>query len=127
MFETVLLTLDQSKESKQTSKQALQLALSHGSRLIVLSVLQPQEPLMNDQESVETLLAQARELAEKAGINCQILERKGNPPFVICDVADELDVDVIVMGTRGINLSGDSLSTAARVIELAPCPVLVVP
>ena len=31
------------------------------------------------------------------------------------------------MGTRGINLEQASSSTAARVIQLAPCPVLVVP
>jgi nucleotide-binding universal stress UspA family protein len=46
---------------------------------------------------------------------------------VIGDVADEIDADVIVMGTRGIALESDQLSTAARVIQLAPCPVLVVP
>ena len=45
----------------------------------------------------------------------------------ICDVADELNVDVIVMGTRGVNLESDSGSTAAQVLQLAPCPVLVVP
>jgi nucleotide-binding universal stress UspA family protein len=46
---------------------------------------------------------------------------------VILDVADELNVDVIVMGTGGVSLNSDDGSTAARVIELAPCPVLVVP
>ena len=42
------------------------------------------------------------------------------PAFVIGDVADELNVDVIVMGTRGVNLGSDRESTAARVIQLAP-------
>jgi nucleotide-binding universal stress UspA family protein len=56
-----------------------------------------------------------------------VVERQGKPAFVICDVADEMNVDVIVMGTRGVNLSSDGESTAARVIQLAPCPVLVVP
>jgi nucleotide-binding universal stress UspA family protein len=60
-------------------------------------------------------------------VSCQEIEREGKPAFVICDVADELNVDVIVMGTRGVNLEADSGSTAARVIQLAPCPVLVVP
>jgi nucleotide-binding universal stress UspA family protein len=46
---------------------------------------------------------------------------------VIGDVADEINADVIVMGTRGISLEDDQTSTAARVIQLAPCPVLVVP
>ena len=38
----------------------------------------------------------------------------------------ELNVDLIVMGTRGLNLEEEHESTAARVIQLAPCPVLVV-
>ena len=46
---------------------------------------------------------------------------------MICDVANELNVDVILIGTNGVNLERDSDSTAAQVIQFAPCPVLVVP
>ena len=60
-------------------------------------------------------------------IECELIEREGKPAFVIGDVADEIEADLIVMGTRGINLEQASSSTAARVIQLAPCPVLVVP
>ena len=57
-----------------------------------------------------------------------MLEREGKPAFVICDVADEINADVIVMGTRGLSLEAeDAPSTASRVIQLAPCPVMVVP
>ena len=63
----------------------------------------------------------------QAGIACDVVEREGKPAFVIGDVADEVNADVIVMGTRGITLETDQQSTAARVIQLAPCPVLVVP
>ena len=66
-----------------------------------------------------------RFLAE--GMECELIERQGKPAFVICDVADEINADVIVMGTRGLNLEPDEASTASRVIQLAPCPVLVVP
>jgi nucleotide-binding universal stress UspA family protein len=60
-------------------------------------------------------------------MECQLIERQGKPAFVICDVADEINADVIVMGTRGLSLEPDEASTASRVIQLAPCPVLVVP
>jgi nucleotide-binding universal stress UspA family protein len=76
---------------------------------------------------VAELLAQARSSFEQAGVACELLERRGKPAFVIGDVADEINADVIVMGTRGITLETDQQSTAARVIQLAPCPVLVVP
>ena len=127
MFETVLFPIDQSRETMETASKALELARSHSSRLIILSVVQAERPEMHDPEAVSVLLKRAREQVEQAGIACEVLEREGKPAFVICDVADELNVDVIVMGTRGVNLDGDSESTAARVIQLAPCPVLVVP
>ena len=127
MFETVLFPIDQSREALETAAKALELARSHGSRLVLLSVVQPERPEMHDHEAVAGLLDQARDRFEKAGVTCEQIEREGRPAFVICDVADELNVDVIVMGTRGVNLEADSGSTAARVIQLAPCPVLVVP
>jgi nucleotide-binding universal stress UspA family protein len=55
------------------------------------------------------------------------LNGEGKAAFVIGDVADEIEADLIVMGTRGISLENDQQSTAARVIQLAPCAVLVVP
>ncbi|EAQ70510.1 universal stress protein [Synechococcus sp. RS9909] len=127
MFNTVLFPIDQSREAMETASKALELARSHDSRLIVLSVVQPDRPDMHDPAAVAALLEQARQRFVDAGLPCEVVEREGKPAFVICDVADELNVDVIVMGTRGVNLEDDSESTAARVIQLAPCPVLVVP
>ena len=127
MFETVLFPIDQSREAAETAGKALELARTHNSRLVVLSVVQPERPEMHDHEAVATLLAEARTRFEQAGVACDVVEREGKPAFVICDVADELNVDVIVMGTRGVNLQAESGSTASRVIQLAPCPVLVVP
>ena len=82
---------------------------------------------MHDPADVARLLEQARASFTQAGVTCEVLEREGKPAFVIGDVADEITADVIVMGTRGLALEDDEHSTAARVIQLAPCPVLVVP
>ncbi|NDC34967.1 MAG: universal stress protein [Synechococcaceae bacterium WB9_2_112] len=123
MFETVLFPLDQSRQAMETAAVALQLAQQHNSRMVLLSVVEPGD----DPAAVAQLLEQARSSFQQAGISCQVLEREGKPAFVIGDVADEINADVIVMGTRGITLESDQQSTAARVIQLAPCPVLVVP
>jgi nucleotide-binding universal stress UspA family protein len=123
MFETVLFPLDQSRQAMETAAVALQLAQQHNSRMVLLSVVEPGD----DEAAVARLLEQARASFEQAGISAQVIEREGNPAFVIGDVADEINADVIVMGTRGITLESDQQSTAARVIQLAPCPVLVVP
>jgi nucleotide-binding universal stress UspA family protein len=126
MFETVLLALDHSAQTTETAAVGLKLARQHGSRVVLLSVVE-EEGTMHDPVAVTQLLEQARSRFEEAGVSCDVFERQGKPAFVIGDVADEINADVIVMGTRGLALEDDEHSTAARVIQLAPCPVLVVP
>jgi len=123
----VLLPIDPSREALEPEGKALELARRDGSRLVLLSVLTPVTGKKHDHEVVEGVLSQTRKRCEQAGVICQEVERSGKPASVICDVVDELNVDVIVMGTRGVNLESDSGSTAAQVLQLAPCPVLVVP
>ena len=127
MFETILLPIDQSRQTTETAAVALELAQAHASRLVLLSVVEAEEGAMHDAMAVAELLQKAQARFEQAGVACSVLEREGKPAFVIGDVADEINADVIVMGTRGISLDSDQSSTAARVIQLAPCPVLVVP
>jgi nucleotide-binding universal stress UspA family protein len=123
MFKTVLFPIDRSRQAMDTAAVALQLVQEHGSRLVLLSVVEAGD----DEPAVAQLLEQARDSFQQAGVACEVIEREGKAAFVIGDVADEIDADVIVMGTRGITLESDQQSTAARVIQLAPCPVLVVP
>ena len=127
MFETVLFPIDPSREALEPEVKALEFARRDGSRLVLLSVLQPVSEVKHDHQALAGVLSQTRKRCELAGVICQEVERSGKPASVICDVADELNVDVIVMGTRGVNLESDSGSTAAQVLQLAPCPVLVVP
>ena len=127
MFSTVLFPIDQSRQTMETAAVALELAQRHASRLVVLSVVEPEEGAMHDAAAVAQLREQARQHFEQAGMACEVIEREGKPAFVIGDVADEINADVIVMGTRGLTLGADEPSTASRVIQLAPCPVLVVP
>ncbi len=123
MFKTVLFPIDQSRQAMETAAVALKLAQQHASRLVLLSVVESGD----DAAAITQLLDQARSTFAQAGVSCEVIEREGMPAFVIGDVADEINADVIVMGTRGIAIESDQQSTAARVIQLAPCPVLVVP
>jgi len=123
MFDTILFPIDRSRQAAETATTALQLAQQHNSLLVLLSVVEAGE----EAAAIEQMLNTAPASFEQAGIRCDVIEREGKPAFVIGDVADEINADVIVMGTRGIALESDQQSTAARVIQLAPCPVLVVP
>jgi nucleotide-binding universal stress UspA family protein len=44
-------------------------------------------------------------------------------------VADEINAHLIVMGCRGLGLTGEGVSESVttKVINLAPCPVLIIP
>jgi nucleotide-binding universal stress UspA family protein len=85
------------------------------------------------------LVANAQQLAAKAaepsaaalrakGFHVEVVIERGDPAQVVTELARERDVDVIAMGTRGhsklrLVLMG---STAERIVEHAPCPVLTV-
>ncbi len=127
MFGTILFPLDHSRSALDTAATAMKMVQQHNSRLVLLSVVDPNDSSMANADGVAQLLQQAHDTFQRAGINCEVIEREGNPAFVIGDVADEIEADLIVMGTRGISLDSDQQSTAARVIQLAPCAVLVVP
>jgi nucleotide-binding universal stress UspA family protein len=124
MFNTVLFPIDQSRQAAETALVALKLVKQHDSRLVLLSVVEPDQ---DDPAAVAQLLEEAHSHFAQEGVTCELIERQGKPAFVIGDVADEINADVIVMGTRGMAIESDEQSTAARVIQLSPCPVLVVP
>ena len=62
------------------------------------------------------------------GLQAEPILRHGNPYEEIVNAAKELGVDLIVIGSHGYTGLGRLLvgSTADRVLQCAPCPVLVV-
>ena len=138
MFKTILFPLDRSREARDAAETVAQLVKIHNSHLILLSVVEKaqaeEEPsasssVMGSVEAVAHLLQGAQALFSSLGIETEAIEREGMASFTICDVADELSADLIVMGCRGLGLTteGAAESVTNRVINLAPCPVLVIP
>jgi nucleotide-binding universal stress UspA family protein len=130
MFKTVLFPVDASRESREAADVVANVVKTYNSRLVILSVVEKKtESKMSLEEEVAKLLEGAKALFVQQGIEAEVIEREGIPSFTICDVADEIDASLIVMGSRGLGLTEDkaSESVANRVINLSPCPVLVVP
>lgn len=135
MFKTILFPIDQSRESRQAAEMVADLVKQHSSRLIILSVVENSEEVvepgdvMASPQAIAELLESAKTLFSQQGIEAEAVEREGKPAFTICDVADELDAELIVMGCRGMGLTdeGAAESVTNRVINLSPCPVLIVP
>jgi nucleotide-binding universal stress UspA family protein len=135
MYKTLLFSIDSSPGAKKVLQTVLDMAQLCQSKVILLSVVEspdnsdPAHPEQTSVEAVASLLTQAKNVFEQRGFEAQTIEREGNPAFVICDVADEISADLIVIGCRGTGLTdeGREDSVSARVINLSPCPVLVVP
>ncbi|MBD2387061.1 universal stress protein [Cylindrospermum sp. FACHB-282] len=135
MFKTVLFPIDQSREAREAADVVANVVQNYSSRLVLLSVVEepppdtPSADPMVSPEIVAKLLENAQALFSQQGITAEVLERQGKPAFTICDVADEIEADLIIMGCRGLGLTeeGATDSVTARVINLSPCPVLIVP
>ena len=137
MFKTILFPVDQSRETREAAETVVNLVKTYDSRLILLSVVEKhpdaegvsQGGIMTSTEAVAQLLQGAQALFAEQGIEAEVMEKEGTPPFIICDVADENNVELIVMGSRGLGLTteGSSASVTNLVINLAACPILIVP
>jgi len=134
MFKTILFPVDSSRESREAAEVVADLVKTYHSRLILLSVVEinneeNKETIMQSPEDVAILLKKMKSLFGDIGIEADTLEKEGIPSFTICDVADEVSANLIVMGCRGLGLTAEGLaeSVTHRVINLAPCAVLIVP
>ncbi|UZQ55173.1 universal stress protein [Trichothermofontia sichuanensis B231] len=138
MFKTVLFPIDQSRESREAAGTVADIVKTYGSKLLLLSVVEEPpagappragDEVMSSPAAIAELLEEAQTFFSQLDIQTEAVERQGQPAFVICDVADEMNVDLIVMGCRGLGLTeeGAAESVTYRVINLSPCPVLIVP
>ena len=134
MFDKILFPVDCSPESRNAVESVVELVKLHQAKLTIVSVVEPlpegESPgQRNSPEAIAKLLNGVKDLFAQQGITVETIEREGKPSFVICDVADEIEADLIVMGGSGSVMSeeGTRDSVASRTIGLSPCPVLVIP
>ena len=127
MFKTVLFSIDDSRESREAVNTVIHVVKAYSARLVLLSVVE-ESGGMTSPEAIAALLTTAKSLFSETGIEAEVIERQGKPAFTICDVADEIGANVIIMGCRGLGLTEEGAhdSVTNRVINLSPCPVLVV-
>lgn len=138
----ILAAVDLSEESKQILDKARGEADKHDARLSVVTVVKPLTqvyggidvaPLAGsavsfEEQAVEQAEAQARKLAGGYGIDAQDVHViLGAPAHDIRELAGQLDVDLIVIGTHGRHGLGLLLgSTASAVLHGVERDVLAV-
>lgn len=139
MFNHILLGVDGSEHALRAARTAGDLARNMKSKIIrVVVAFDPIPPYLGEpnlqaaitarMKEAETILQKALEaVGETPGeVHTEILE--GSPAEAILDVAKTREVDLIVMGSRGIGrLKGLLIgSQSQKVVQHALCPVLIV-
>jgi nucleotide-binding universal stress UspA family protein len=137
-----LVGVDQSQASQAALELAADVAVALGGSLSVLEVVEyvPAFPLdeptvagSGHQRQVAAaamapLEAEVREVRAR-GVGVQVVVRSGDPAATLLEVADDVDADLVVVGTRGRGGPDELLlgSVARTVADRAPRPTLVVP
>lgn len=96
---------------------------------VVVPMPSTDEAAMKVRERVERAKAKLATHCERGGFSETVVHvRRGPPANVITELADELDVDLIVVGTHGkTGLQRMVLgSVSEKIVRTAPCAVLVV-
>ncbi len=134
-WNSILLATDGSAHSAAAAERAMELALHHGARLTMVSVV-----YVNDEflalapravaEMVAKAEAKLEELKRQAaaqGIEARTEVREGDPHLGIAEAAARCQADCIVMGSHGRRGLSRLLmgSVTERVIGFTQCPVLV--
>jgi nucleotide-binding universal stress UspA family protein len=139
----ILLAIDGSQEAGLAAEAATELSRDTGSEVHVTYVLPTPQELMGhhfySSEIRESLIEQARSEARKfleqrteqlRSEGAKVIDthrRTGEPDKEIIRLSEEIDANMIVMGSRGLDAVRRALmgSVSDSVVRHAHCPVLV--
>lgn len=145
MFKTILVAVDGNEQSSKVLALASELAGSRNetAHLHLVCVVDPAYALADcetafnrqeypaaahEQHRAEAVICAALKQLEERGAPCSAATlRGGSPADAICEEARRIDSDLIVIGHRHLSFLGRLLdpSVGSRVLDAAPCPVLV--
>ena len=130
-IQNLLFCTDFDENSPRALEYALSLALQYGSGISLLHVIEiAGEASVLPEERQRALQQLDASIPEDARSWAKVVStvRIGKASREIVDYASEIHADLIVMGVRGRGAVDLALfgSTTHRVVQLAPCPVLVV-
>ena len=137
---TILIATDGSPEAREAVEYGLELAASDGAHVVLLQVIPPIDWTQLDRGAIirpipseiarrrSVALEEAATLAAEHGVPVASAVLAGDPASEIVTYADNHDVDLIVVGSRGRGtIASARLGSVSRaVLKDARRPVLVV-
>ncbi len=139
MYHRMLVGFDGSDSSRNALDEALRLAKHFSSEVLAVLVQEhlPKIPgapseTTEEREAIQRYFAKLTEEVEargaEQGTRVQVRVVAGSAPKLLCDVAKEVRADLLVIGASGRSGLWPGLlgSTADKVVDHAPCSVLVV-
>lgn len=137
MFKTIVLAQDGSEGSKKAVPVATELARQDGARIVIAHVEQDIAgkgggPIIATEDEIQSEIRKQAEELSADGFETSVEVRNlmvGGPAHAIAEIADEAGADLIVAGSHGHTAVGGFLlgSVTQRLLNVASCPVLVVP
>jgi len=131
----ILVGFDGSEGSEQALNRAMMLIDEYGELILLAVVPSPSEKTFVDKEIYGKLKKKAERLIADAiadigshDFTITGVVEQGDAAAIIIDAASRLDVDLIVLGRRGLSELGRYLigSVANKVVQYAHKPVMVV-
>jgi K+-sensing histidine kinase KdpD len=125
----ILIPFDDSSSAVRAVQHVVALARAgHRSEVVVLNVQNASSNLENSERMGNHIMEQANELLSKQNIahtNCVLV---GKPAEAVVTAAQSLDIDLIVMGSRGLGGIASVLlgSVAARVLQQSQIPITLI-
>jgi nucleotide-binding universal stress UspA family protein len=138
MFETVVVGADGSATAAEAARQAIELVKMTGGTLHVVSAYSAHGNLavggaadsaksLGSGDLARSVLDDLSSRAKIAGVNVEIHGKAGAPADVICEIAEEVAADLIVVGNKGMHGARRVLGSVPNsVAHQAPCSVLIV-
>ena len=137
MYKKIVWATDGSEGADIALAEARRLARLNAARLFAVHCDQRLTgraagyPLVADENEVRSKIRRQIAQLRRMGVDIELLARRTHeePADVVAALAEELEADVIVCGTRGrATLTGALLgSFGHRLVHVARCPVLTVP
>lgn len=138
MYQHILLAADGSENSVRAANEAIKLAKCSGNSILelvmVVDIEKSRQDILHSRSSESLLIERRRKIANveqlliDEHLNYKITILKGTPGPEIVRYANEQKVDILVIGSRGLNGLQEMVlgSVSHKVMKRVQCPALIV-